>query len=64
MLKGERFSVEVKSFLKIIFYKTIATSSFIKPIKVLEKNILRFETPAPYFYFPYIDIETHVTLYF
>ena len=34
MLKGERFSVEVKSFMKVIFCKTTATSSFIKPIEI------------------------------
>ena len=41
MLKEERFSVEVKSFLKVIFCGTIAASSFIKPIqidKVLKKE--------------------------
>ena len=41
VLKGEIFSVEVKSFLKIIFYKT-----FIKPIKVLEKNIFEVRNPC------------------
>ena len=59
VLKGERFGVEVKSFLKVIFCTT-TTSSFIKPIeidKVLKKRkrtFLRLETPAPYFYFPHI----------
>ena len=38
MLKGERFSVEVKSFLKVIFCKTIATASFHKIDKVLKKE--------------------------
>ena len=61
MLKGERFSVEVKHFLffllKMIICKTIATSSFIKTIendKVVKRTFLRLETPAPYFYFSHI----------
>ena len=58
MLKEEIFSVEVKSFLKIIFYKTRATSSFIKPIKVLEKNIFEVRDPCSLFLF-----STHLTTY-
>ena len=62
MLKGGRFSVEVKSFLKVIFCKTIATSSFIKPIeidKVLKKRTF-FEAQdlCPLFLF-----STHLTTY-
>ena len=54
MSKGKIFSVEVKSFLRIIFYKTIA---IIKPIKVLEKNI--FEARDPYSLFLF---SIHLTL--
>ena len=49
--KGERVNVEVKSFLLMIFCKTIATSSFIKPIENDKVLVFRLEAPAPYFYF-------------
>ena len=57
--KLERFGVEVKSFLiflKMIFCKIIATSSFIKLIdndKVLEKNIFEARDPCPLFLFDF-----------